>query len=189
MRVPYILLAAVVTLFVHQVPVIASVGSEVALTGVTSLGLLLFVGADQSVSDQSRFLRGNQIDEGDKEERGKAGELFSKMLKTQSYSDLENVADLVTLKKNSAKVDGHLASVFKFAEDAKMKPDDLAIHLKSIHGADDDIAKKVVDMYTSYLTWHSRLALREAMQTVSRMDVNIGLLLVKTQRRIRAHNE
>ncbi|POM61695.1 Secreted RxLR effector peptide protein [Phytophthora palmivora] len=153
MRVPCILLAAVVTLFVHQVPVIASVGSEVALTGVTSLGLLHFVGADQSVSDQSRFLRGNKI-EGDTEERGKAGELFSKMVKTQSYSDLENVADLVTLKEITAKVDDHLASVFKFAEGAKMKPDDLAIRLKSIEGADDDIAKKAVDMYTSYLKGH-----------------------------------
>ncbi|POM76422.1 Secreted RxLR effector peptide protein [Phytophthora palmivora] len=70
MHLPYILITAILTLSVHQVPVIASVGSDIALTGVMSLGFLHLLGADQSDIDQFRFLRGNNIAEDDKEERG-----------------------------------------------------------------------------------------------------------------------
>ncbi|POM73191.1 Secreted RxLR effector peptide protein [Phytophthora palmivora] len=151
MRLAKILLAAIMTLSVHQVSVAASVGSDVTLTGVMSLGFLHLVGADQSVSDQFRFVRGNNIAEGGKEERGFAKDLVSKMLRTESFSSLEKVNDLVTLKTISAEVDEHLKSVFKFADEKKMNPSALATQLKTIHGADDAITKKAVDMYTSYL--------------------------------------
>ncbi|POM75899.1 Secreted RxLR effector peptide protein [Phytophthora palmivora] len=159
MRLSFIIMTVVSALSVHQVPATASVGSGVELTGVMSLGFLHLVGADQSVSDQSRFLRGNNIAEGDEEERGfyevvqkmMAKNLVDKMVRTQSFSALEKVDDLAKLNKISAAADDYLASMFKFADDANMKPADLAIHMKGIEGADDDIIKKAVEMYTKYL--------------------------------------
>ncbi|POM77925.1 Secreted RxLR effector peptide protein [Phytophthora palmivora] len=152
-------MTAVLTLSAHQLPVIESVGSDVALTGVMSLGLLHIVGADQSVSGQSRFLRDNNIAEGDKEERGfyevvqklMAKNLVSKMVKSESVSALDKVDDTARLSKISTASDDHLASVFKFSAAAKMSPDDLAIELKAIQGADDDIIEKAVGWYTMYL--------------------------------------
>ncbi|KAJ8524441.1 hypothetical protein ON010_g16677 [Phytophthora cinnamomi] len=156
MRLPYILMAAVSTLFVHQVPVTASVGGDIALTGAMSLGLLHFVGADQSVSVQTRLLRGDTIDERDEEERGfpdmaAVKNFVKEMLRTESFSALEKVDDLVSLNKISAAADEHLASVFKFAHDNNMSPDDLATHLKTIPKADKAISEKAVEMYSKYL--------------------------------------
>ncbi|POM79278.1 Secreted RxLR effector peptide protein [Phytophthora palmivora] len=160
MRLSYILMTAVLTLAAHQLPVTASVGHDAALTGVMSLGFLHHVGADQGVSEQSRFLRGNNIDEGDKEERGiyevvqqlMARHFVSKMLRTESFSALNKVDDLAKLKQISDATDNHLASVFKFADETKkMSPRDLAIELKTVQGADDDIIEKAVGMYTNYL--------------------------------------
>ncbi|POM68263.1 Secreted RxLR effector peptide protein [Phytophthora palmivora] len=127
------------------------VGSGVALTGAMPLGFLHLVGADQSVSDQTRFLRGNNIAEGDKEERMFAKDLVDKMVRTNSLSALEKVDDPAMIKKLLAASEDKLASVFKFLDDANMKPADLAIHMKGIEGADDDIMKKAIEMYTKYL--------------------------------------
>nr|QMU24855.1 PaRXLR31 [Phytophthora agathidicida] len=159
MRLPCILMAAVSTLSVHQVPVTAFVGSDVALTGVMSLGFLHLVGADQRVSDQSRFLRGNNIAEGDEEERGfadvvqqlMAKNVANKMIRTNSISALEKVDDLAKLDKITAAIDDHLVSVFKFADDANMRPRDLAITLKKFPDVDDVFIKEAVQMYTNYL--------------------------------------
>ncbi|POM80624.1 Secreted RxLR effector peptide protein [Phytophthora palmivora] len=158
MRLPYNLMTAVLILSAHQLPVIES-GSDVALTGVMSLGLLHIVDADQGVSGQSRFLRGNNIAEGDKEERGfyevvqqmMAKLIVSKMLKTESVSALDKVKDPTMVSKISAAADDKLTSVFKFSAAAKMSPGDLAIELKAIQGADDDIIEKAVGWYTMYL--------------------------------------
>ncbi|POM81241.1 Secreted RxLR effector peptide protein [Phytophthora palmivora] len=159
MRVPYILVAAVLTLSVHQVPVTASVGSDVALTGVMSLGFLHLVSAHQNASDQSRFLRGNNIAKGDNEERGfadvvenlMAKNLVDKMVRTQSFSALEKVDSQAKLDKLSAAADDYLTSVFKFVHDAKMKPEDLAIQMKTFPDVDDAFVEKAVQMYTTYL--------------------------------------
>ncbi|POM77417.1 Secreted RxLR effector peptide protein [Phytophthora palmivora] len=160
MRGPYILVAAVLTLSVHQVPVTASVGSDVALTGVMSLGFLHLVSAHQSASDQSRFLRGNNIAKGDNEERGfadvveklMAKNLVDKMVRTQSFSALEKVDSQAKLDKLSAAADDYLTSVFKFVhEKAKMKPEDLAIQMKTFPDVDDAFVEKAVHMYTTYL--------------------------------------
>ncbi|POM69256.1 Secreted RxLR effector peptide protein [Phytophthora palmivora] len=160
MRLPHILLAAVLTLSANQLPVTESVGSDVALTGVMSLGFFHLVCADQSVSDQSRFLRGNNIAEGDKEERGfydvvqkmMAKNIVDKVVRTESFSALDKVTDPAMVTKISTAADDHLASVFKFADETKkMSPRDLAIEMKTIQGADDDIIQKAVEMYTAYL--------------------------------------
>ncbi|POM73192.1 Secreted RxLR effector peptide protein [Phytophthora palmivora] len=160
MHLAKILLVAIMTLSVRQTSVTASVDSDVALTGVMSLGLLHLVGADQSVSDQSRFLRGNNIAEGDKEERGfyevvqkmMAKNLVDKMVRTEPFPALDKVKDPAMASKISAAVDDHLKSVFKYAhETKKMSPKALANELKTIQGADDDIIEKAVGMYTDYL--------------------------------------
>ncbi|OWZ00134.1 RxLR effector protein [Phytophthora megakarya] len=141
MRLLYILMAAVSTLSVHQVPVTASVGGDVALTGVMSLGFLHLVGADENVRDQSRFLRGNNL-AGDKEERGwnfvgfvekLMTKIFvDKLMRTQSFSALEKVDDLAKLDKYLVGADDHLVPAFKFADDAKMGPRDMANELKKL---------------------------------------------------------
>ncbi|POM72586.1 Secreted RxLR effector peptide protein [Phytophthora palmivora] len=155
MRLLYILMAAVLTLSVPQTSVTASVDSDVALAGVMSLGFLHLVGAEQS-----RFLRGNDIAEDDKEERGfyevvqkmMAKHFVDKMVRTESFSAVEKVDDLVTLNKISAEVDDQLKSVFKYAhETKKMSPKALTNEMKTIQGADDDIIEKAVGMYTDYL--------------------------------------
>ncbi|POM76813.1 Secreted RxLR effector peptide protein [Phytophthora palmivora] len=149
MRLLYILMAALATLSVYQVPVTASIGS-VALTGGMSLGLLHLVSADQTISDQSRFLRGNNIAEGGKEERGFAENLVYKMLRTNSFSALKKVNNLATQKRISAIADDYLASLFSVVNKANMKTDDLAIHMKKI-GADDKSIGTAVEKYTTYL--------------------------------------
>ncbi|OWZ06590.1 RxLR effector protein [Phytophthora megakarya] len=161
MRVAYILMTAVSTLFAYRVPVTAAVGSDVALTGVMSLGVLHLVGADQSVSNQSRFLRGINFNEGNKEERWwtfgqvveklMAKNFVEKMAKSQSFSALEKVDDLKQLKKYAAAADDYMISMFKFADDAKMSPRDMANTLKDVPQAGDVIAAKTVELYTKYL--------------------------------------
>ncbi|POM59691.1 Secreted RxLR effector peptide protein [Phytophthora palmivora] len=160
MRLPYVLIATVLALSDHQVPITASGGSDVALTGVMSLGGFRHVGADQSVSDKSQFLRGNNIAEGDKEERGfvevvdklMAKHVVDKMIKTKSFSALDKIDDLASLDKISAVVDDYMVSVFKFADETKkMSPRDLANELKNIEGVDNVLIEKAVGMYTNYL--------------------------------------
>ncbi|OWZ22774.1 RxLR effector protein [Phytophthora megakarya] len=162
MRLPYILMAAVLTLSIHQVPANAFVGSDVALAGVTSLGFLHLVGADQSISDQSRFLRGKNIAEGDEEERGwnfgdvveklMAKHFVNKVVKTESLSAVDKVDDLAKLDNIMDAADNHAASMFKFAHENKnMRPSDLATELKTFKELDDDFITKTVGMYTDYL--------------------------------------
>ncbi|OWZ00636.1 RxLR effector protein [Phytophthora megakarya] len=162
MRLPNTLMAAVATLFVHQVPVTVSVGSDVALTGVISIGVLHLVDADQRVGDQFRFLRGNNIAEGDKEERGwdfnevvqrfTAKKLVQKMLKTNSFSELEKVDDLARLYQISDAADDQMVTIFKFADQNSLRPPDLAKELRNFAELDDDFIKMAVTKYTSYLS-------------------------------------
>ncbi|POM69114.1 Secreted RxLR effector peptide protein [Phytophthora palmivora] len=158
MRLPLLLLAAVLTLSAHQVPVTAFVGSAAASTGLKSPRFLHPVGTDQSASNQSRFLRGNNIAEGDKEERAfvdvekvMAKNLVDKMARTNSFSVLDNVDDLARIDKISAAADDFLTSAFKIADNAKMSPSALANDLKTFRELDDDFIEKAVGMYTNYL--------------------------------------
>ncbi|OWY98700.1 RxLR effector protein [Phytophthora megakarya] len=159
MRLPCIVMAAVSTLSVLQVPVIASAASNIALTGVMSLGCSHLVGADQSISDQSRFLRGNNIAEGDKEERGfadvveklMAKNLVDKMIRKNSFSALEKVDSLKKMDDILAAIDVNLASVFKAANNKKMRPEDMATELRKLPGADDALVTQAVQQYTNYL--------------------------------------
>ncbi|OWY94143.1 RxLR effector protein [Phytophthora megakarya] len=154
MRLSYILIAMVSTLSVYQVTVTASVGSEIALTGVMSLGFSHLAGADKCAGDQSRFLRSNNIPAGDKEERGFAEvvqqlmtkNLVSKMARTNSFSDLEKVDDLAKLDKVSAAADNHLVSPRK-----NIRPRDLVKELKTFTNVDETLKKEAVQMYTNYL--------------------------------------
>ncbi|KAI9988708.1 hypothetical protein PInf_022166 [Phytophthora infestans] len=106
MRLTYVLLAAASILFARHVISTPYFANDVALTGVLSLGFIHFVGADQSVSDQSRFLRGGNIDEDDNEERNflelvklaMTNSFVNKMIKQESFSDLEKIDDLGELK-------------------------------------------------------------------------------------------
>ncbi|OWY97067.1 RxLR effector protein [Phytophthora megakarya] len=160
MRMSYVLMAIVSTLSVYQVTVTASVGSEIALTGVMSLGFSHLAAAVKGVGDQSRFLRSNNIPAGDKEERGFAEGvqqlmiklLVNKMARTNSFSDLEKVDDLAKLDKVSAAADNHLVSLFKFVDQEKnMGPRDLAKELKTFTNVDETLKKEAVQMYTNYL--------------------------------------
>ncbi|OWZ00299.1 hypothetical protein PHMEG_00028540 [Phytophthora megakarya] len=74
-----------------------------------------------------------------------------KLMRTQSFSALEKVDDLAKLDKYLVGVDDHLVPAFKFADDAKMRPHDIANELKKIPEADDVIAAKTVELYTNYL--------------------------------------
>ncbi|ETI41644.1 hypothetical protein F441_13095 [Phytophthora nicotianae CJ01A1] len=158
MRLGFILLVTISTLFAHRDVVTASAINNVALTGAMSLGFQHLVGADESVSDQSRFLRGNKIAENDNEERGfgevveqmMAKNLVEKLLRTNSFSKLEKTDKLTDLNKISAAADDKMKSVFKFADDAKMRPDDLAKIGKSISGFDDALKAKALEEYTQY---------------------------------------
>ncbi|OWZ05751.1 RxLR effector protein [Phytophthora megakarya] len=155
MRQSCILMTAISALSVLQAPVTAAVGSDAVLTGIMPLRILHLVGADQGVSDQARFLRGNDVSKVDKEERGfstaDAKNLVSKLFRTNSFSDLEKVDDLTTLGKISDAADDHLASVFKFAKQKGMDPDDLTKGLKTFQELDDDFIKKAREMYSNYL--------------------------------------
>ncbi|OWZ18674.1 RxLR effector protein [Phytophthora megakarya] len=159
MRVPYVVMAAVLAFSFHQVPVTG--GSDVALTGVISTGGMRLGGADESVSNHSRFLRGNNIANGDKEERWlgiretfkqlMAHITVAKMLWKDSFSALDKVDDIAQLVRIEAITDKKMFSAFKTADTKKMDPHDLATELKKIPEADDDIIKLAVEGYTSYL--------------------------------------
>ncbi|EEY70615.1 secreted RxLR effector peptide protein, putative [Phytophthora infestans T30-4] len=160
MRLNYVLLAAASTLLARHVTSTPYSANDVALTGVMSLGFIHFVGADQSVSDQSRFLRGGNIDEYDNEERSFVevvkqamikNNFVNKLMKKNSFSDIEKIDDLGKLKRISVAADDQLNSAFKLADDAKMSPDDLAKVLKEMPGADDALTGKAKEMYTEYL--------------------------------------
>ncbi|OWZ22381.1 RxLR effector protein [Phytophthora megakarya] len=155
MRLSYFLIATVSTLFVHQVPVGASVSNDAILAGVMSLGVLQLVGADQSVNDQSRFLRGNDVSEDDEEERGfsaaDATKLATKFFRTNSFSDLQKVDELTKLNKITDAADDQVTSVFRFAQQHNMGTDDLAKHLKNFPELDDTFRAKAVEMYSNYL--------------------------------------
>ncbi|POM76583.1 Secreted RxLR effector peptide protein [Phytophthora palmivora] len=176
MRLTYILMAAVLTLSVHQVPVTAFVGSDDAPTALVSPEFLHRVGADRSVSDQSRFLRGNNFADSDKEERAfadvvdqlMAKAFVKKIVRTESFSTLGKVNGLARLKRIEDEADNFLLSVFKFSDDAKMSPSALAKHLKTFPELDDKFKEKAVVMYADYLK---------------------GLGKAHSERLIRAHNE
>ncbi|OWY99860.1 RxLR effector protein [Phytophthora megakarya] len=167
MRLLYSLMVAVSILAARQAPIAASAGSDVALTGVTSLVFFILVGANQSVRYQPRFLRANNIDKGDKEERLlgfaeiveklMAKNIVDKMMRTQSFSALEKVDDLSQLNRISDAVDDHMMKVFKFADNANMKPRDMANQLRNMPEADDAIATKTLELYTNYLKKHGKL--------------------------------
>ncbi|OWZ02771.1 RxLR effector protein [Phytophthora megakarya] len=159
MRLSYILVAAVSTLSVHQVPVSASVGNDVALSGVMSLGFMHFVGADHGIIDQSRYLRGNNIAEGAMDERSfaevvervMAKNIFRKMIKKESFSALDKVHNPAILNKISDEADDFLITMFKLADQNNMTPRDLANQLKTFPDADAAIRAKAVELYTNYL--------------------------------------
>ncbi|EEY70613.1 secreted RxLR effector peptide protein, putative [Phytophthora infestans T30-4] len=159
MRLTYVLLAAASILFARHVISTPYFANDVALTGVLSLGFIHFVGADQSVSDQSRFLRGGNIDEDDNEERNflelvklaMTNSFVNKMIKQESFSDLEKIDDLGELKRISTVIENKLNNLFKQADDANKSPDDLAKILKEMPDADDALTAKTLEMYTDYL--------------------------------------
>ncbi|ETK81691.1 hypothetical protein L915_12826, partial [Phytophthora nicotianae] len=152
MRLGFTLLVTISTLFAHRDAATAAAVNDVALTGAMSLGFLHLVGADESVSDQSRFLRGNKIAENENEERGilDAKSFVEKLFRTNSFSELKKIDDLTELKQISAAADGKMKSVFRFADDANMHPDDLAKIGKSISGFDDALKAKALKKYTKY---------------------------------------
>ncbi|OWZ22371.1 RxLR effector protein [Phytophthora megakarya] len=145
MRLTYMFMIAVSALSVNQVPVTASVGSNTS----------------RSINDPSRFLRGSNVAEGDKEERGwnfadiveqlMNKHLFNKLVRTESFSALDKVDDLARLDKISDTADDHLKSIFEFADQQKMRPDDLVDKLRTFDELDEDFIKKAVGMYTNYL--------------------------------------
>ncbi|OWZ22402.1 RxLR effector protein [Phytophthora megakarya] len=151
MRMSYFLATAISTLSAHQVPVTASVGSKIALTGVMSLGFLHLVDADQSVNDQPRFLRGNNIAESDNEERGftfgEVEKMVNQLKNTNAFMKLKP-AQKETL---SAKADDFMVSGFKALDDLQMRPHDLDAQLRTIPEVKDALRQKAVDGYTNYL--------------------------------------
>ncbi|POM76423.1 Secreted RxLR effector peptide protein [Phytophthora palmivora] len=58
---------------------------------------------------------------------------------------------MARLNQVSGATDNHLVPVFKFADEAKMKPDDLVTELKTIPEVNEKMKKKTFGMYTSYL--------------------------------------
>ncbi|EEY70605.1 secreted RxLR effector peptide protein, putative [Phytophthora infestans T30-4] len=159
MRLTYVLLAAASTLFARHVTSTPYFANDVALTGVLSLGFIHFVGADQSVSDQSRFLRGGSIDEDDNEEinflelvkQAMTNNFVNKLMKKSSFSDLEKIDDFGELKRISTIIDDKLNNLFKQADDANKSPDELAKILKEMPDVDDALTAKTLEMYTDYL--------------------------------------
>ncbi|OWZ05288.1 RxLR effector protein [Phytophthora megakarya] len=155
MLLSHTLMAAISTLFVLQVPVTVSVGSDALLTGVMSLGVLQLVGADQSVIDQSRFLRGNDVAEDDEEERvfgaADAKKLVSKLFRTDSFSDLKKMSELTKLNKVADATDDHMKSVFRFVQQNHIGADDLEKQLKSFPQLDDATRAQAVEMFSNFL--------------------------------------
>ncbi|OWZ10366.1 RxLR effector protein [Phytophthora megakarya] len=162
MRLAYIVMTTILTLSVNQVLVTASVGSDVAISGVMSLGVLHHVDADRSDNDQPRYLRGNNIAEGDQEEERTfsfleavkqmlAQNLVAKMMRKNSFSDLDIIDNLAQLTRIEVDADKQAVKAFKLAHSGKMDPDDLAAVLKTFPDVEDDIIKKSVEMYSNYL--------------------------------------
>ncbi|OWZ17110.1 RxLR effector protein [Phytophthora megakarya] len=151
MRLSYFLMAAISTLSIHEDPVTASVGSEVALTGIVSLGFLHLVDADHSVSDQPRFLRGNNIAESEKEERGFTFGDIEKMVNQVKSMKTFNKLNSVQKAKLSTDADGFMRSAFKFVDDVNMSPHDLETQLKTMPDVSDAFRKTVVDAFTNHL--------------------------------------
>ncbi|ETO70268.1 hypothetical protein F444_13245 [Phytophthora nicotianae P1976] len=152
MRLSYILVAAASILCSHHDSVSASAGNDFALATVTSLGFLQLIGADKSTIDKSQFLRDNKITENDSEERGilDAKSFVEKLFRMNSFSELEKIDKLTDLKAISAAVDDKLAAVFKFADEAKMRPDDLARIANKFGDFDDALKTKALELYTKY---------------------------------------
>ncbi|ETI41613.1 hypothetical protein F441_13121 [Phytophthora nicotianae CJ01A1] len=152
MRLGFILLVTTSTLFAHGDAVTATAINNAALTGAMSLGFLQLIGADERVSDQFRFLRGSKIAENENEERGglDAKSFVEKLFRTNSFSELKKIDELTELKAISAAVDDKLAAVFKFADDAKMRPGDLAKIVNKFDGFDDALKTKALEEYTKY---------------------------------------
>ncbi|OWZ14529.1 RxLR effector protein [Phytophthora megakarya] len=151
MRLSYFLAAAITTMSVHQDPVTASVGSEVAFTGIMSLGFLHLVDADQSVSDQPRFLRGNNVAESDKEER-----MFALGVIEKLANQAKNKKELLKLKpaqldKLLAEADAFMVSRFKTLDYLNMTPRDMEAQLRTVSGVSDDAIKEAVDAHAKYL--------------------------------------
>ncbi|OWZ03877.1 RxLR effector protein [Phytophthora megakarya] len=155
MHLSCILTTAIWTLLIHQVPVTALVGSDAALTGVMSLEFLHLVGADRSVIDQYRFLRGNDVSEEDDEERGFSTEdakaFITKLVKMKTISDLWKVDDLTKLDKILDAAGDHMESKFRFAQRNKLGADDLANELKNFPELDESFRARVVELYSNYL--------------------------------------
>ncbi|OWY98950.1 RxLR effector protein [Phytophthora megakarya] len=155
MRLSCFLMTALSTLSVLQVPVTASVGSNAVHTGVMSQGALNLVGASQSVSHQTRVLRGNNIAKDVKEERGfsaaEAKNFVNKLVKTNSFSDLGKVKELTSLNLMLDDTAARMASAFKVADRKNMSPDRLKNELKTFQELDDDFITKAVEWYSDYL--------------------------------------
>ncbi|KAG2774627.1 hypothetical protein JG687_00013819 [Phytophthora cactorum] len=124
-----------------------------------SLGFLHLVGADQSISDQSRLLRRNTIAEGDNEERGiadvveqlMAKNLVDKLFRTNSFSAFEKTTNLGVLKKAEAAADVKMKSMLKTADEAGMRPKDMATKLNDFPDVDDALRSAALQQYTNYL--------------------------------------
>ncbi|ETL32564.1 hypothetical protein L916_14892, partial [Phytophthora nicotianae] len=158
MRLSYVLVGVASILTAHHDTVAASAGNDVALSAVMSLGFLHLVGADESIGDQSRLLRGNKITDDDNEERGfaevvermMAKNLIDKLLRTHSFSALEKTNDGAVLDKALGMADDTMKSVFKFADDAKMRPEDLAKIANNFDNFDDALKGAALKEYTKY---------------------------------------
>ncbi|KAI9990498.1 hypothetical protein PInf_021526 [Phytophthora infestans] len=169
MRLSYILVAVVSTLFAHHDTASASTGTDVALAGVLSLGLLHLVSADQSFTEPQRLLSGNhKVGEGIKEERGfkevveeaMAKFVVDKVYRTNSFSALEKLEktlNLPVLEKALVLADDKMKGAFKFAEEAKMNPADMAKIVKDFPDFTDAEKMKTVLEYTNYLKTMGKL--------------------------------
>ncbi|OWZ20074.1 RxLR effector protein [Phytophthora megakarya] len=161
MRLSCILLAAVSTLIVHQVPVTASVGSDALLTGVMSLEFLHIVCADNSFTDQSRFLRRNKVTEANEEERGLtfaqaikkviAENHVKTLVRNQSFSKLDKMDRLVKVDDILDAADKNMASAFQFAQSKNMGADHLMTALHGFKELDDGFINRAVAQYKTFL--------------------------------------
>ncbi|ETO70288.1 hypothetical protein F444_13216 [Phytophthora nicotianae P1976] len=154
MRLGYFLLATTLTLIAHRDVVTATAINGVALTGAVSLGFMHPVGADESISDQSRFLRGNKIAENENEERGilDAKSFAEKLFRTNSFSELKKIDDLTDLNKISAAAGDKKNLVFNAAAggEKKMRPEDLARIGNTFDDFDDALKAKALKKYTKH---------------------------------------
>ncbi|ETO70182.1 hypothetical protein F444_13313 [Phytophthora nicotianae P1976] len=154
MRLSYILVVAASILSAHH-EIVAAAGNDVALTAVMSFGFLYLADADQSISHQSRFLRGDKITEDENEERviSEAQKLVNQLfLKTKSFSALQDIHHTDTMLDDLlVAADAKMTEVFKRAANTGMLPDDLAKILQGYEKLDDKFRALAVDQYTDYL--------------------------------------